>query len=446
MKVLNKFWIFGLVAMFAWPYASSCQTQDTVWTLQECIEYALKQNISVQKSVLSNETNLVNLNQSKAARFPSLNASVSQNFSWSKDLNSNGGYDSNYTGTNGTSYGVNSSVTLYNGLKKQNTIKQQKLNVQAGQYDIETIKETVSLNILNAYLQVLYSEEQVKNTEKQIESTKGELQLAEERLRLGAISKSDYLQVKSELASENLTLANAQSLLTTNKVNLMQLMELHVTSQFYIEHPNFDNVVYQSRIANSDSVYQTAVAIKPQIKSAEIDNKIADIDVAVAKASYQPVLSLNGGVSSGYSSVNSMAYDYQVENRINPSVGLSLSIPIFQNKQARSSVAIAKINSKNAELNLINTKNQLRKEVEQASVDVFSAEKKYEASLEQYNASSESNNVAAEKYSQGLLNSVDFLIQKTNLINAESQFLQAKYNLVFSYKILDFYLGKSLTL
>lgn len=421
------------------------QTTDTTWTLSRCIDYAMQKNISIQERVLTNETNLVNAEQAKASRFPSLNASVSQNFNWSKEPDMNNQYGS-YTGSNGTSYNLNSNVKLYNGFRTQNSIKQAELSYKAGGYDVNTLRESISLNVLDAYLQVLYSEEQVKNSEKQVESTAEQLRLSEERMRLGAISKSDCLQVKSELASENLTLANARNQLSVNRVTLMQLMELPVSDSFRINHPVFllpENVTGN---LNADSIYNIALSLKPQIKSAELNRQIADLDVAIAKAGYQPSLSLNGGLSTGYQSAMSFAYDYQVKNKISPSLGLTLSIPIYQNKQVRSNVAIAKIGTANAALSETGTKNQLRKSIEQACVDVNSAVIKYDASNEKFNSAQESYNVAQEKFNQGLLNSVDFLIQKTNLITSESELLQSKYNLVFSKKILDFYTGTPLTL
>ncbi|MBN2274840.1 MAG: TolC family protein [Bacteroidales bacterium] len=419
------------------------QVKDSIWTLNACIEYALQKNVSIQKAVLGNETDQINLDQTRASRFPSLNASASQNFGWEREMTDNE-YGS-YTASNASNYGISSSVRLYNGFKINNSIRQSELTYKASQFDIETIKESVSLSILDAYLQVLYADEQVKNCDNQIVSTTEQLRLAEERLVLGAISKSDYLMVKSELATENLALANAQSLLITNKVNLMQLMELPVTSDFSIEYPDFSNNIVQKRNLNNDSVYQISLSIKPQIKSSEINLQISDLEIAIAKAGYQPVISLNGGLSTGYSSGFTMDYGYQMGNKINPSGSLTLSIPIYQNKQARSGVALAKINSRAAKLDDINTKNQLRKEIELACADVLSAEIRYEASLVQYNATQEAYAVAEEKYNIGLLNSVDFIIQKTNLINAESELLQSKYNLVFSYKVLDFYEGMPLT-
>jgi outer membrane protein len=421
------------------------QTKDSVWTLPKCIDYAMQKNISIQEKALTNEINLVNTDQAKASRLPSLNASVSENFGWSKQLDINNNYGS-FSNSNGTNYSINSSVKLYNAFKTHNSIKQAELSYKAGSLDVDALKESISLNVLDAYLQVLYSEELVKNSQKQIESTTEQLRLSDERLKLGAISKSDYLQVKSELASENLTLANAQNQLALNRVTLMQLMELPVTNGFSIQHPILEIPVNLNTYLNADSIYTIALAIKPQIKSSALNMQIANLDVAIAKAGYQPTLTLSGGVSTGYQSTFGMAYDYQVNNKINPTLGITLSIPIYQNKQVHSSVAIAKIGTATAVLNEANTKNQLRKAIEQACVNVNSAIVKYLASTEKFSSTQESYNVAQEKFNQRLLSSVDFLIQKTNLITAESELLQSKYNLVFSKKILDFYTGIALTL
>jgi outer membrane protein len=419
------------------------QSVNKSWTLTECINYALEKNISVQQNVLSNETNKVNVEQISASRFPSLNASASQNFSWNRQMDANNKYGAYKSGSS-TNLGLNSSVNLYNGFRISNSIKQANLSYEAGRYNVETIKEEVSLNVLDAYLQVLYSEEQLKNTENQIEGTTKQLTLAEERLRLGAISKSDYLQVKSELASENLTLANTRSQLAINRISLMQLMEYPLTDSFKIVHPEFE-IPTNITVASADSVFNVALQIKPQIKSSEINKEIAQLDIAMAKAGYLPSLTLNGGLNTGYVSGLGTSYDYQITNKLVPSVGLTLSIPIYQNKQVKASVAKARIGTQTAELSDVNTRNQLRKSIEQACVNVESATIKYQATQEAYNSALESYNVAQEKYTQGIFNSVDFIIQKNNLITAESELLQAKYNLVFSKKTLDFYTGVPLT-
>jgi outer membrane protein len=292
----------------------------------------------------------------------------------------------------------------------------------------------------------LYAEEQVSNSEKQIESTASQLNLAEERLTLQAISQSDYAQVKSQLASEKLTLANSQSQLAIAKVTLEQFMELPVSDNFKIAHPDLSESLNQNRIPDVKLVYETALAIKPQIKNAAINKEIASLDEKVARAGLFPTLSASAGISSGFSSLNNDTYFGQIDNGVYPSAGFTLSIPIYQKKQVKTSIAVAKIGYQNAELSESDTKNNLRKSIEQACVDVKSAQIKYEANKENYSATLEASLLSDEKFKQGVVNSVDYLVSKTNLIVAESELLQSKYNLIVSYKILDFYMGIPLSL
>lgn len=437
--------IFGLTSGL---YAQ----EGKVWTLEECIRYALDQNIDVRKTGLSVSSKEELALQAKASRLPSLNASVSQNFNWGRattldTLNQIKKYGS-FEGSNGTNYGVNSSLTLFNGGRLNNEIKQSDLSILGSKYNLETIKESVSLNILNAFLQVLYAEELVKNAEKQIESTTGQLNLATERLNLRIISQSDFLQVKSQLASEKLSLVNAQSQFSIARVNLMQIMELPVTDDFQIVKPLLDETLNQQRKPIISIILDTALNIKPQIKSAAVEKEIASLDEKIAQAAFYPSLSANAGINSNASFETLGGYGYldQMNHSLSPSAGLSLSIPIYQKRQAKTSVALAKINTMNAELTETETRNQLRKNIEQACQDVLSAQAEYEASMEKYESMKESSALSDEKFNQGIINSVDYTVSKTNLIVSESQLLQSKFNLIFSYKILDFYIGVPLTL
>jgi outer membrane protein len=417
--------------------------QDSIWTLEKCIDYALNRNIQVRKNLLSNQQYEVYSEQAKAQRFPSANASVGQNFNWSKSTSAG---ESGLKGNNGTNLSVNSGVAIFNASRLTNLIRQAELSIESGKYSLETTKETISLSILDAYLQILYAEEQVHNTEKQIISITGQLNLAKERLTLRAISQTDYAQVKSQLATEKLTLANSQSQLLIAKVTLEQLMELPVTDNFNIEHPDLGESLNQNRNPEVKKVYELALEIKPQIKNAAVTKEIASYDEKVARAALFPTLSASAGISSGYSSLNSSSYFGQINNEVYPTLGFSLSIPIYQKKQVKTSIAVAKIGYQNAELNEIDTKNNLRKNIEQACVDVSSAQIKYEASKENYTATLEASNLSDEKFKQGVINSVDYLVSKTNLIVAESELLQSKYNLIVSYKIMDYYMGIPLSL
>ncbi len=424
----------------------SLQAQESQeWDLERCIEYALEQNLSVRKNILANQSLENAAAQARAQVNPSLNGSVSQNFSFGRTdgLFSGSG---DLTSTTSNNYSVSAGMTLFNASRITNQIRQSALNVEGGRYNLETMKETISLSILNAYLQVLYAEEQVKNSSRQIESTAEKLNLAGERLALQIISKADYAQVKSQLASEKLNLANAQSQLAIAKVNLMQLMELPVNGDFSIAHPDLGEQINQYRSPDVTSIFDRALAIKPQIRYAAVNKEIAALDEKIAKAGLYPNLSASAGISTGYSSRSDSPYFDQLDQGLNPSVGLSLSIPIYQKRQVKTSIESARIGYQNAELSEADTRNQLRKNIEQACQDVVSAQQEYEASLESYHANLESESLSNEKFRQGIINSVDYLVSKTNLIVAESKLLQSKYNLIFSYKILDFYAGIPLTL
>jgi outer membrane protein len=445
MKTLKTIFLATVLLMLA--TVQSARSQQKVWNLNDCITYALDKNIDVQKAGLSQDRNQLNAIQAENNRLPSVSGSVRQNFNWGRSYNSVTGNYEKLTGSNTTSLGLNSSLSVFNGNKLNNRIKQANLDLESSKYYTETVRESVALNILDAFLQVLYAAENVKNNQKQIEATTQELSLAQERLNLSVISTSDYLQIKSQLASEKLTLANSQNQLTLAKVSLMQLMELPVAADFEIAAPDLKALLNKEEIPNAQEVYNTALGIKPQIKNAGINSEAARLDVEIAKADLLPVLSLDAGLNSGFSSgLSGSGFMNQVTNKIAPSAGLTLSIPVFQKKQVKTNISLAEIAVSDAILTETNTKNQLRKAIEQACTEVSSARTEYQASLEKFQAQLESNQVATEKFDLGLMNSVDFLFEKTNLITAESQLLQSKYYLIFSYKVVDFYKGFQISL
>jgi outer membrane protein len=449
----TRFSILIISSFFSIALVPNLNAQNKVWSVDDCIQYALEKNIQVQQAQVTSNISNENLLLAKASWYPYLSSSARESYNWNNVFNSTTGATT-FRGTDGVNISASSAMTIYNGSRIRNNVKQTETNYEASQYNIEVIKETVSLNVLNAYLQVLYSEEQVKNDTDQIASLAEQLNLAGERLKLGAIANSDYLQVKSQLATEKQTLATAQSQLAINRIALMQIMEFPITSDFQIQHPNLDSLINQKRLPDPVEIYQTALGIKPEVKNAELTKKSSQIGIDLAKANYYPDLSFNAGVStsySGYQTSYSTSYrpgttfGDQLKNNISPALGLSASIPIYQNRAAKTGVEVAKFNLNYAELTELNTKDVLRKAIEQACQNVVSNQIVYEASAEAYQAVKESYNVASEKYNQGIMSSVDFLIQKTTFIASQSTFLQSKYALIFSYKILDFYAGQPLS-
>lgn len=419
--------------------------QDNVWTLEKCINQALENNIDIRKSKVSTKEFKVDLDQAKSNRKPNLSSSASTTFNWDKEQMAESNSYGNRDVNNYTSFGLSSSTSLYNGSKLKNKVKKAAIDFKQQQYSTSTQKETITLSVLEAYLEVLYAKESIKNDSAQIKSTEEELSLAKERLNSGIISLSDYLGIKSELSSEKSTLAEDQGTLSSNLVTLMQLIEIPLNDNFQIETPNLDELLlssYKTGISTKDA-YKQALKIKPQIKEAEMEIKSAELYEKIEKADLYPSLSLKAGLSSGWNDkISSYSYSEQLKNEFSPSVGLSVSIPIFSNYAGRNNVKLAKLYTEESKLEAQNTKNTLRKNIELAYVDLKTATAKYNASLEAYNSAKESGDVATEKYNEGMINSVDLISIKTDLIEAENNLLKQKFNIVFSNKILDFYKGE----
>ena len=435
-----------IILMFLSLGMYSQQTADR-WDLKKCIDQALKQNIQLQQSNLAIESNLQTELQAKAARLPSFNASAGYNFNYSRSLNAIDNKYGNYNDQQSLNCNINSSIILYNGYKTRYNILRASMAVEAEKYNVEKSKNDISLNILDAYLQILYAEEQVNNARKQVDLSVEQLKLATERQNIGILSKADFLQVKSQLATERSALSNANKNLIYSKMNLLQIMEMPASTLIDIVHPELDSLLTQNINLSSDSVYAKAVNARPEIKSADLNVELSKATVNIAKSDYLPRLSLNGEIGTGYgSSFDGLAFDYQMKKRVSPSLGLALSIPIYQNRQVKTNVKKALIEVKNAELSAQYSRSLLRKEIEQDYADVVTAEESFAASKEEYDATLEAYHVAEEKYAVGMFSSIDFLIQKTKLITAESNFLQAKYNLIFSRKTLEYYSESTLSL
>ena len=421
--------------------------QNKKWTLNDCIDYALSRNVTIRKSKVTMNENEVNLAQSKLNRFPSVSGSASSSFSWQKEQM----LEENNFGTrqrsNTASFGLNASATVYNGGKLNNEIKQADIDFRSSKYDTEAEQESVQLNILDAYLEILYAKEGIKNSQAQILSTNHELELAKERLDVGLISQSDYLEIKSELASEKSTLADNESTLATDRVSLMQLMELPLDSTFEIGSPDLSNLLTKTAVPSSSSVYTMALTFKPSIKSAVLNVKSAEVYEKIEHADLLPTLSLSGSLSTGWSDeLSGYSKSSQLKNQYTPSIGLSLSVPIFSNHSGRNNVKLARLSTSDARLDLIDTQNDLRKNIEYACVDLTTAQKKYQAAVEEYQSANESYTVASEKYKEGVINLADFMDIKASLIESESDLIKQKFNLIFSHKRLDFYKGLPLSL
>jgi outer membrane protein len=448
------------------------------WTLEQCIAYAQKNNISVRQQQLNVQLARVDLRQSQGAVLPNLNGYASHTYQYGRTVD-------RFTNTFANSmvlsdnFYLQSSVTVFSGMQNYNSIKQSQLNVQSGQYRMQQTLNDIGIQVANAYLQVLFTQEQAELARQQVSLTKGQVDRMQKLLEAGTASQATLLQLQAQLAQEEVTRITAENNVTLSYLNLTQLMNLQNTEGFSIAKPATD--VPSGEILNTtpEAIYQVALNNQPYIKQAQTDYQSADRGVAIAQGALSPSVTLQASIGTGYSGaakqisgtptytgVDTIAvttsgdavvvptYDYnyvttpftdQFNNNVNKSFGVQVNIPIFNRFQVSSNIERAKIQRENAQLNIELSQQQLHKDIQQAWADAKAAYEKYLAAQIAVNAAQASFNYTEQKFNVGALNSFDYNAAKTQLAKAQSDLISAKYDYIFRLKILDYYQGKPLT-
>lgn len=431
----------------------SVQAQEKVWTLEECVNYALENNIQVQQSEINQQISKQDLLGAKYNTLPSLNASASHTYNFGQTIDPFTNQFAN-TQVRSNSFSVASSLTLFNGFRNLNTIKRNQAQLKAAEYDLQKMKNDISLNIANSYLAILFNEELLKNAESQLRVTQGQIDRIDKQVKAGALPEGSLKDIEAQFANEELQVINAQNQLKLSKLNLEQLLRLESTEEFEIVSPNLDNFQGVSELVSPGALYLTALEIMPEIKSAEYSIYSAEKTTQITRSNYMPTLSMTGSLGSGFSQNNKefienelrvKPFTNQLDDNFNKSVSFRLSIPIFNGLSARTSVRQAKLRAQNAQLAYDNTQLVLRQNIESAHNDAVAALKRYRAAEKSVTALTTSFNYTQERFNVGIINSFDFNNEKNRLNNAQSELLQAKYNYIFSTKVLDFYQGKTIS-
>lgn len=436
--------IFAACLLFTFSRA-----QNRVWTFQQCLDTALQRNISLNQSRLNTDLSRITLEQSKANLFPNLSASARDGVGFGRSVNPTTNQYVQRT-TNSSSFGMSTGVDLFNGFQITRTILQNKMNLDAVKTDVENVRNQVTLSITTAYLQLLFQYEILKAAKNQTEATAIQVDRTQKMVNAGKLPESNLFTIRSQQATDNLAVVNAQGQLDLAKVTLEQLMEIPVTDSFEVKIPD---LVEPSLLLNqtNQEIYNKALTVQPQIAGASIRTNSALLGIKISEGARYPSLSLNGGINSNYSvtsrtgsnsPVKDSPFFPQLWNNLGESIGLNLSIPIYSNRQLKSNIERAKINALSAQLDEQNTRLQLRKTIEQSYTDLRNSIKKYEAVKEQINAAELSYQNMERKYNVGMSTAIDYLIEKNNYFQAQSNGIQAKYDYIFKSKILDFYQGK----
>jgi outer membrane protein len=485
--------ITGLFVVFFLYTCATMQAQDPgikaqdtadiktkTLTLEQCIEYALKNNIQIKQSELNTEIADLNLVQSEANLFPSLNGQASHSYNFGRTID-------RFTNEFATqqvlsqNLGISSDVTLFNGLQTVNTIHQNRFNYLSSKFNVDKMRNDISLNVATAYLQILYNIESVENARNQIGVTTAQSERSKKLVDAGSIAKGAYLDIQAQLATEELNLTNAENQLNIAYLSLAQLLNLPNAQGLKIVKPEI-NVESQPLLTiDATQVYNIAVENLPEMKSANYGVKSANKGLDIARGGLSPRLTLSGSYGTGYSGLSkrlngtpqflgfeqsgyvtsagdqvlspvfstpteTVPFMDQYKSNVNKSIGLYLTVPIFNRFQVRTSIGRARIQKLNAELTVESTKLQIQKNVQQAYADANAGLKKYYASSKAVEATTESFKYTEQKFNVGIVNTNDYNDSKNKLIKAQSDLLQAKYEYIFKTKVLDFYQGKPLKL
>jgi outer membrane protein len=466
---------------------------DSVWTLERCINVALKNNLTILGSELTVKDDELLLNQSRANIYPTLNADGNYGSLWGRSIDPTTNLFSNQN-IQSTGFSASSNFVIYGGMRKRNTINQDKTALMASNYDLQTDKDNVMLDVTTAFLNVILDNELFENAKVQLNTTQTQLDRTEKQVKAGALPYSDELDLLAQVESNKVQVITAENNLRIAKLRLKQLLLIPSGEPFDIKIPDTSNTDMVAELLPPDQIYSTAETIMPQVKSADLNVKGAEYGVKIARGYLDPVLSFYANIYSNYSSaanrkrfvadpggetsiqttpigyfINPLdnttripvvtdlevpvgeyvdhypVFDQFRDNR-SQGIGLSLSIPIFNGLQSRTAFQRSKIQSERADVQAKQVRLQLRQNIELAYNNALAANQTYEASQKQVASLEEAFRATQRSYDLGARSYIDYQVASNNLFAAKSDLLRAKYNFIFTQKVLDFYIGKPITL
>ncbi|CAN5583479.1 TolC family protein [soil metagenome] len=451
------------------------------WNLKECVDIALENNLRIKRSFYNVETFKAGMLQAKGAFLPTLNIGGSYGQNYGRAINpvTNQFADrnSNVINVQGTS-----GVTLFNGLRIQNSFRQSQRDLGASNYDLQKAKNDVILSVVTSFTNVIFNQELFENAKYQLNSSQQVLDRIKKQVEAGAVALTNQLNQEAQVATNEVNAINQENALNLSVLQLKQAMQIPGSEQLTVEIPDLqleDLILDQ----NAERVYQIALESMPEIKSAMLKVESAELALKANKGAYYPRLSLNASLQSNYSSLsdvarfqadptlppavgvvpfaitagNDLVYAYspatklyasnygridQLQDNVYKSLSIQLNIPILNAFQTRSNVQRAVINKEIADITIKETQNTLRQNIETAYNDAVAASRSYNANLKQVNAQQEAYRMNKQRFEVGALNIIEYQVSENDLFRAKSDLTRAKYNFIFKKKVLDFYQGK----
>ena len=428
-------------------FRSDLSAQEKQWSLRECCDYAIEHSISIKQQENHRRQQELQLSTAKNSRLPDLSASMGQNFSFGRGLTSENVYSN--TNTSNTSLGVNTSVPLFTGFQIPNQIKLAKLNLEGATADLEKAKNDIRMKVAEAYVQILYDMELSDVARLQIDIDSAQVARLESFVKNGKAAEAELSQQKATLANSRLTATQADNNYRLAILTLTQLLEIPTPEGFSIVRPDISEINGLTGLTGltPDLIYAEALGIKPEILSQQLKLKGYEHSIKIAKAANYPTLSLNGGLGTNYyttSGFESDGFGSQLKNNFSQSIGLNLSIPIFNRFKTRNNIRSARIDHENQQLQLESTKKTLYKEIQQVYYNALNAQTKEKSSEEAVQSTKDAFQLMQAKYENGKANITEFNESKNKYLKSESDLVQARYENLYQHALIDFYRGKEL--
>lgn len=436
-------------------------SQQKQWSLEECVRYAIDNNIQIRQQIIQTELQQNTLDLSKLKLLPTLNGQATHNYSFGRALDETTYQYTDQENVQSNNFYLGGNLSLFKGLQNLNTIQKNKYDLLAGTEDLNTIKNNISLNVALDYLQILLNRELVASTGNQLSITRQQIEKTRKMVDAGSVARGNLLQIEAQAAQEELQLINLKNQLDISYLNLTQLLELKSTAGFEIIVPDIRVDTNSVIDGNIEGIFASALGIRPEVRSSEYQLTSSEYDLKIARGSRSPQLSFNHSFSTGYSSIRkkllgidpvagpqygNYSFADQVNDNINYGLGFSLSVPILNGWQVNKNISNSKLMIQNSQMALEGTKKQLYKNIQQAYADAVASMKKYSASTKAVVSMEESFRYTEQKFNVGMVTPVDYNAAKSQLLNAQSDMAQAKYEYLFKTKVLDFYKGLPLNL
>ena len=433
-----------LFAHFAFAQDVEIETTPKIWSLEDCISYAIENNITVKNADLNTSISEVDYNAAKSAKLPNLFGSASQNFSSGTTIDP---ITSDYVSDqiHSTNLGINSSITLFKGNQLTNQVKQNQLLVEQNSLLAQEAKNNIVISILESYLQTLFSKEGITIAENNLIASEKEVLRAKSRLDAGTIALSDYTEAQSQAATNKYKVIAAKNDYQLNIITLKQLLELSPLEDLEIETVD-ENADLINLELNKETIYTNALSYLPEVEASSTNILINEKELEIAKGGYLPTLSLTGSLGSGYTSISDNTFSDQLDVNFNQRLGLSLNIPIFNRNQTKSAVQTAYFNIEKAEIQKQTIEKEVIKKVETAYQNALSSQEQLVAAEVSQDAAEQSYNLAQKKYELGDLSTTDLVLSQNIYTNAQQNYLQSKYLSILYHQLLQFYQGNELKL